>query len=343
LTVFTHHQIVLKGHQHEFNTSVLVLFFGALWFVAQSVIRISLTNTGCAFDVGKIYMRLVEIEARKPEAPAVKEPKSTIPKEPIKPRRELTKKNWEPVVSRIVAGIVGVIILLVIIEAIPYLMKIIEPRSPYKPPLTTITENNGYYIVHHEWNYGGGRWQYDAEIPKETYQYFRNKPRVAYYSEYVDNPADDNWMNRLGSQFENLAEKQGWGDFDTVSFALSFVQSLPYTSDVVTTSYDEYPRYPVETIVDGGGDCEDTSVLFSSIVRGMGYGTVLLKLEEDKHMAVGVLISQNIVNNWNQNYSLTYYTSNGKIYAYCETTGEGWELGHKPEDLKSTTATIISV
>ena len=147
----------------------------------------------------------------------------------------------------------------------------------------------------------------------------------------------------LITMLENLAEKQGWGDFDTVSFALSFVQSLPYTSDVVTTSYDEYPRYPVETIVDGGGDCEDTSVLFSSIVRGMGYGTVLLKLEEDKHMAVGVLISQNIVNNWNQNYSLTYYTSNGKIYAYCETTGEGWELGHKPEDLKSTTATIISV
>jgi len=211
----------------------------------------------------------------------------------------------------------------------------------------TVTLENDYYVVHYEWQYPRGwfptTWTYDARIPKETYEYFSNKPRVSDYSEYVDSPADDVWIENLAHLFVEEAEKKGWGEFETVSFVLAFVQSWPYTSDNVTTPYDEYPRYPVETIVDNGGDCEDTSILFSSIVRGMGYGTVLLKLEEDDHMAVGVLISQNIVNNWNQSYSLTYYTSNGKIYAYCETTGEGWELGHKPEDLKSTTARLIPV
>jgi len=128
-----------------------------------------------------------------------------------------------------------------------------------------------------------------------------------------------------------------------VSFALAFVQSMPYASDVVTTGYDEYPRYPIETIVDHGGDCEDTSILFSSIVRGMGYGTVLLKLEKDNHLAVGVRILENIVNNWNQYYPLTYYTAYGNMYAYCETTTEGWKLGQKPDELTSTTATIIPV
>lgn len=298
----------------------------------------------CGFDLKEV--KVTRPETRNPEAPVVKEPRPVVPKEPRMPTSEPTptKKNWGSVVGKIATGIAAVIVFLIIIEALPDLMRIIEPSLPYEPPVTTITENNGYYIVHHEWDYGGSRWKYDAEIPKETYQYFRNKSRVAYYSEYVDNPTDDNWMNRLGSQFENLAENKGWGDFDTVSFTLSFVQSWPYTSDDVTTSYDEYPRYPVETIVDGGGDCEDTSILFSSIVRGMGYGTVLLKLSEDNHMAVGVKISENIINNWNQSYSITHYTTdNGIIYAYCETTGEGWELGHKPEDLKSTTASLISV
>ena len=210
-------------------------------------------------------------------------------------------------------------------------------------PTTTQATTAPSYSVHHEWRYEGIRWTYDAEIPRETYEYFSNKPRVSYYSEYVDNPADDVWMEKLAHLFVEEAEKKGWGEFETVSFVLAFVQSWPYTSDDVTKGYDEYPRYPVETIVDGGGDCEDMSILFSSIVRGMGYGTVLLKLEEDDHMAVGVLISQEIVNNWNQHYPLTYYTSNGKIYAYCETTGEGWELGHRPEDLKSTSARLIFI
>lgn len=219
----------------------------------------------------------------------------------------------------------------------------------YRPaPLPpTVVEENGYYVVHYEWQYPRDwlptTWSYDSRVPKETYEFFRNKPRASDYSEYVDNPADDEWMNRLAGLLENLAMDKGWGEFETVSFALAFVQSWPYTSDDVTTEYDEYPRYPVETIVDGGGDCEDTSILFASIVRGMGYGTVLLHLEEDKHIAVGVRISQRIVDDWNQNYPLTYYTSDGKIYAYCETTGEGWELGEKPDDIKSTSASLIFV
>ncbi len=251
----------------------------------------------------------------------------------------MNRESWESVIKKIITGIVAIIILLIIIEAIPYFMRIIQ----YEPPQTTIIENKGYYVIHHEWSYGGSRWEYGTEIPKVDYGYFSTKPRTSDYSEYVDNPADDNWMNRLGSLLENCAENKGWSEFKTVSFVLAFVQSWPYTSDDVTTEYDEYPRYPVETIVDGGGDCEDTSILFASIVRGMGYGTVLLKLEEDDHMAVGVLISQNIVNDWNQNYDLTYYTSDDKIYAYCETTGEGWELGEKPDDLKSTSVRLIFV
>lgn len=251
------------------------------------------------------------------------------------------RKGLGSIVKGVIAGIAVIILIFILIEVAPYFMRDTQP--PPLPP--EVVEENGYYVVHYEWQYPRDwlptTWSYDARIPKETYGFFRNKPRTSDYSEYVDNPADDEWMNHLAGLLENLAGNEGWGEFETVSFALAFVQSWPYTSDDVTTEYDEYPRYPVETIVDGGGDCEDTSILFASIVRGMGYGTVLLHLEEDKHIAVGVLISQRIVDDWNQNYPLTYYTSDGEIYAYCETTGEGWELGHKPEDLKSTSAQLI--
>jgi hypothetical protein len=67
---------------------------------------------------------------------------------------------------------------------------------------------------------------------------------------------------------------------------------LEYTSDLVTEGYDEYPRYPIETLVDKGGDCEDTAILAASIIRGMGYGVVLLVFpktaDSPGHCAVGV-------------------------------------------------------
>lgn len=226
-------------------------------------------------------------------------------------------------------------------QVLPYLLY----QPPPLPP--TVREENGYYVVHYQWRYPQGlrgkTWTYDTKINVEAYKWFRNRPRVRDYREYVDNPADDQWISHLAGLLENAARGEGWGEFETLSFVLSFVQGWPYTADDVTTGYDEYPRYPIETIVDGGGDCEDTSILFASLVRAMGYDVVLLYLEQDRHMAVGVAISRSVVEGWNKSYPLTYYTSNGKIYAYCETTGEGWELGHKPEQLKSTTARLVEV
>ena len=41
---------------------------------------------------------------------------------------------------------------------------------------------------------------------------------------------------------------------EKVNLVITFVQSLPYTSDSVTTAFDEYPQYPMETLVEYGGN-----------------------------------------------------------------------------------------
>jgi len=183
----------------------------------------------------------------------------------------------------------------------------------------------------------GISWTYTTSIPQSTYDYFSDKPRAGDYSEYVLNPHDDAWMEDLADLFIEEAQAKSWDESYYIPFALSFVQSMPYTSDDITTGYDEYPRYPVETIVDEGGDCEDTSILFASIVREMKYEVALLYLEDDEHMAAGVLISQHSIDNWDEKYPLTYYTAtDGKKYAYCETTAEGWRFGEMPDGLVGT-------
>lgn len=210
-------------------------------------------------------------------------------------------------------------------------------------PPPVITDGGDVYKIQYQWEFKGSSWEYNAEVPKSLYEYYSDKPRSGSYDEYVVNPYDDELMQDIAIFIMASADQEGWDRSYYVPFALSFVQSLPYTNDELTTGYEEYPRYPVETMVDNGGDCEDTSILFTSIVREMGYGVALLLLEEDEHMAAGVQISQRMIDNWSEKYDLAYYTdSDGDLYAYCETTYSGWKFGELPDDL-SGTAEIIDV
>ena len=116
---------------------------------------------------------------------------------------------------------------------------------------------------------------------------------------------------------------------------LAFVQSLPYTSDSVTTGHDEYPRFPIETLVDDGGDCEDTSILFATLTLIMGYGTIYINPPD--HYAVGIL---------GNNLRGTYWThpeNSNNTYYYCETTGNNFKIGQLPDEFLGQKAFIYDI
>ena len=189
----------------------------------------------------------------------------------------------------------------------------------------------GYTITRaYDWNFQGQEWSWTLQIDSADYYFFKNLPRVSDYSLYVTNPYDDQWLSSLIEAFKQGARDAGYNERQTIDLLISFVQSLPYTSDNITTGYDEYPRYPIETLVDRGGDCEDTSILAAALLWQMGYDVVLL--EYSGHMAVGVAGDQTVTG--------TYYEYNGRQYFYLETTGKGWKIGKKPAGLPSSARII---
>ncbi len=180
--------------------------------------------------------------------------------------------------------------------------------------------------VHYEWEWGGWDWTYDLVIPFAAVEEYRSYTRVvdAYYSNYSDyvyDESDDDYILELAEAFENAVTKEGLEEDDAVYFAISFVQSLKYTPDDIGLGYD-YPKYPLETLYDQGGDCEDSSILLVSMLIAMGYGCCLIRF--DDHMAVGILGSDDL--------SGYYFTEEDRKYYYIETTNTGWELGEMPED-----------
>jgi len=189
---------------------------------------------------------------------------------------------------------------------------------------------------HYEYLYGPNQWTWDLHIPQSLYDYYRTAPRppTPNYSVYITHPWDDEYTDILVSKFNRIANEEGFSELQKIEFTAAFVQNLKYTADSVTTPYDEYPRYPLETLVDEGGDCEDTSILLASLINRMGYGVVLI-IFPDKHCAVGVSGGQGIHG--------TYFVHNGAKYYYLETTAPGWGLGMVPEEFQSEKAILYDM
>jgi len=96
--------------------------------------------------------------------------------------------------------------------------------------------------------------------------------------------------------------------------------------------YDEYPRFPVETLVDDGGDCEDTSILFATLMLILDYDAIFINPPD--HYAVGV---------WGKDLYGSYYTYNNKRYYFCETTGNNFEIGDIPSEYQGASAYLYSI
>lgn len=232
-----------------------------------------------------------------------------------------------------------IVILLMAVSLILLLPYLEEADTPGNPPEDAFLENTGSQgetiQVHYEWNYGKGTWAYDMNIPQSAYDYYKTVDRknIKNYSYYVTDPSDDEYLAGLAGKFKEAAEKENYSDLDMVKNIIFFVQNLQYVNDKVETGYDEYPKFPLETLADQGGDCEDSAILLASLLRELGYGTVLIQFKD--HMAVGVKGGESIPG--------SYYEFDGNRYYYVETTSAGWDIGDVPEQMKNRPARILKL
>jgi hypothetical protein len=178
------------------------------------------------------------------------------------------------------------------------------------------------------WHFEGQLYVLEYDFPWETYHFYQERQRVftnyAVYSyENAAHPFLPDFVHQLGC----LAEERGLNHDETMRMVISFVQHLEYQPE-----NGEYPKYPIETLAERGGDCEDTSILLAAMLREMGYATVLVN--PPGHMAVAVAC---------KDCKGTAYNQNGQRFYYVETTAPGYSIGDVPEDYKTTTDKILSM
>lgn len=126
-------------------------------------------------------------------------------------------------------------------------------------------------------------------------------------------------------------------ELDLVQFALDFCQApnITYRIDEESAGINfvkEYMRFPNEVLYDKEGDCDCKSSLTAALFHELGYKVLIMLSQKLSHAAIGVEFKDdwlNVINPSDINKVVREY--NGTKYIYCETTGDGYRVGHIKE------------
>jgi hypothetical protein len=159
---------------------------------------------------------------------------------------------------------------------------------------------------------------FGAKYADKNATFYRDVPEdewlKEYYRVFIDNPCHEELFWQLLEQFRKIRTERSLDDDEYLELMTVFVQSIPYKTDNAGSP----PKFPVETIADRNGDCDDKSLLLSGLLAYEGYNVSLLYFSPEEHMAVGVAGSGST------------YRDTG--YLYIETTNPSY-VGISPKNL----------
>ena len=183
----------------------------------------------------------------------------------------------------------------------------------------------------YNWHHRDQDFWYEREWPSEWHRHLRSIPRgdvadVEAYRRFVnsdpyESALDDFFLELagLGEQYLSLASSA-----DALSYFIAFVQHLKYVRES-----GEYPRFPSEMLIDGGGDCEDSAILAAFIARKLGYSCVFLEFSNPGVFGIGGWghVALGIAERQHNEFRGTYWTHNGRKYYYVSCNGKNWDIG----------------
>lgn len=190
---------------------------------------------------------------------------------------------------------------------------------------------NSVYKRTVQWNFGGYTFTDQLTFNYSDYMYYRGLSKTQAKSAYANEYSNHAYLMQLAKVLDEDAKDLGYTGFTMAEYLVAFVQqAIPYKSDPYNNGWD-YPKYPIETLVEQGGDCEDKAALLVALLNTFGFDAVLVSLPG--HMAAAISCSN----------CGGYYTHNGKKYSFIETTTGGWSIGTVPPESKYAGATILDV
>ena len=129
-----------------------------------------------------------------------------------------------------------------------------------------------------DWSYGGKDYSITLGIRYSDYYTYKTdgiiRSQGATEHDKMSVTSDDKYVKQIAEYISGATV--GLDKAEVVNVLLRFTQTIPYMYDSESVGQEEYWKYPLETLYDGNGDCEDTSILFCAVGKAMGYDTALM-------------------------------------------------------------------
>jgi hypothetical protein len=182
------------------------------------------------------------------------------------------------------------------------------------------------------WKYKELDHQVDLSFLIKDYPRYQMPSKRQPYQNFVAEIPSYPYHLKLASILDSIAKRAGCvTNLDYADFLRTFVQqTIRYQSDR-TVSLENYPKYAIETLVEGWGDCEDAAILTATLFNLFGFNAVLLKYPS--HVAVGIQCLD----------CANYIRVGTQQFAYVETTAKGWPIGKVPDRYNAKIPSVIKL
>ena len=139
------------------------------------------------------------------------------------------------------------------------------------------------------WDFDSNQYHLETVLNYTTYSYYRSLDHsidwsnAENYDDIIPQYArfatpDAPYVQELALELKNMSIQSGYTtNIEIAEFIYSFVGAIPYQYDLDSEgNTTEKPKYPIEMLFENGGDCEDASALYISLVESLGYDAALM-------------------------------------------------------------------
>ncbi|MGQ9642173.1 MAG: hypothetical protein ACUVUF_08700 [Candidatus Bathycorpusculaceae bacterium] len=158
-------------------------------------------------------------------------------------------------------------------------------------------------------------------------------------SEYIT--SDDTIINQIVETIKNQTQSEE----ELANALLDFVQYKGFTLSIRYYTTTEL-KYPIETLVEMGGDCDTHSFLYATLMKAAGFKVLLLLSKNSvnglSHAATAVHLTNSPVNSLPE-LEDKFFTYNGEKYYFAETTSWNYRVGDLPSWLKNAEFYVVPV
>lgn len=179
----------------------------------------------------------------------------------------------------------------------------------------------------------GKKWSFKIKISERRYNKYINISHEVNESEDILKfvTAEDVQVREFAQWFNDTYSDQE----DKANCILSFVQECVPS---IAEGRDDYFKYPIETIIEGG-DCEDKSILFLSILKAEGYDVAFASYPQ--HWMGGVALKGDLKRVKNPHSGIPI--EGGGTYYLCETLDKGFKVGYILEEYKNINPLMLVI